>query len=110
AEAVAARLDEVHLGDLLVERAAGEGHAKDALPEAAVLFMQTAAAAVLALVVTPDAVIRLVLRPCEIGPDIGQREAVARPPVILRSAQHRHAAAPDAPARPWVVQLEAARR
>jgi hypothetical protein len=34
AEAVAARRDQVHLGDLLVERAAGEGHAKDALLEA----------------------------------------------------------------------------
>src|SRR6202045_4430644 len=54
AEAVAARFDEVHLGDLLVERTAREGHAEHALAEAAVLFMQTAAAAVLALVVAPD--------------------------------------------------------
>src|SRR5205807_8557359 len=61
AEAVAARLDEVHLGDLLVERTAGEGHAEDALLEAAVLLVQAAAAAVLALVVAPDAVIRLIL-------------------------------------------------
>src|SRR5207302_11086569 len=61
AEAVSARLDEVHLGDLLVERAAGEGHAEHAFAEAAVLVVQTAAAAVLALVMAADAVIRLVL-------------------------------------------------
>src|SRR5213078_4363791 len=76
AEAVAARLDEVHLGDLLVERAAGKGHAKDALLEAAVFFVETAAAAVLPLVVAPDAVIRLVQRTGEIAAGIGQREAV----------------------------------
>ena len=60
-------IDEVHLGDLLVERAAGEGDAEDALPEAAVLVVQPAAAAVLLLVVAPDAVIRLVLRAGEVG-------------------------------------------
>src|SRR5205085_911859 len=86
AEAVAARLDEVHLGDLLVERAAGEGHAKDALLEAAVFFVETAAAAVLPLVVAPDAAIRLVQRTGEIAAGIGQCEAVAGPPISVSSS------------------------
>ena len=109
AEAVAARLDEVHLGDLLVERAAGEGHAKDALLEAAVFFVETAAAAVLPLVVAPDAVIRLVQRTGEIAAGIGQREAVARPPIALRAAQHCDAVALDGCDRHEVVHVEPVR-
>src|SRR5260370_132702 len=82
----ATRLDEVHLGDLLVERATGERDAEHGLLEAAVLLVQPGAAAVLLLVVAPDAVIRLVLRSGEVGAGIGQPEAVARPPMLFRQA------------------------
>src|SRR4029077_20144810 len=109
AEAVAAGLDEVHREDLLVERAAGEGHAEDALPKAAVLFVQAAAAAVLALVVAPDAVIRLIHPAGEVGAGIGQRKAVARPPMIFRPAQHRDAVALDRLDRHEMVHVEAVR-
>src|ERR1700730_14455956 len=56
AEAVAARLHQVHLGDFLLERAACEGHAEDGLLERAVLLAQPLGTAVLALVVAPYAV------------------------------------------------------
>ena len=48
-------------------------------------------AAVLLLVVAPDAVIRLVERAGEVGAGVGQREPVARPPVVLGQTQHRDA-------------------
>ena len=92
---VAARLDDVHLGDFLVERAAVQRHPEHALAELAVLLAQTRAAAVLLLVVAPDAVIRLIERAGEIGAGIGQGEPVARPPIVLRQAQHRHAVPHD---------------
>src|SRR6516165_1262423 len=57
AEAVAARLHQIHLRDLFLERAARQRHAKDALLESAVLLSEPLRAAVLALVVAPDAVI-----------------------------------------------------
>ena len=67
----------MHLGDLLFERAAGEGHAEGALLEAAVLLLQALGAGILALVVAEDAVVRLVEGAGEIGAGIGQREALA---------------------------------
>ena len=89
ADAVAPRLHQVHLGDFLFERAAGERHAERALLERAGLAVfEAARAAVLALVVAPDAVIRLVERAGEIGAGIGQREAVAQAPLLLGQAQH----------------------
>ena len=91
AEAVAARLHQVHLGDLLLERAAREGDAKDRLLERAVLLAQPLRAAVLALVVAPDAVIRLVERAGQVGSGIGQRKALrdgAIPPRGAAASSH----------------------
>ena len=82
----AARLHQVHLGDFLVERAAGERDAEDALLEGAVFLLQAVRAAVLALVVAPDAVVRLVERADEVGAGIGQRKALARAAIVARAA------------------------
>ncbi len=106
ADAVAARLDDVHLRDLLVERAAGKGDPEDALLEAPVLLVQPAAAAVLLLVVAPDAVIGLVHRAGEVGAGIGQPKAVARTPMILRQAQHRDTVALNRLDRHQMVHVE----
>ena len=75
----------VELGDLLLERAAGERHAERALLERIVgrrragglLLEEAARAGVLALLVAPDAVVRLVERAGEVHAGIGQREALA---------------------------------
>src|SRR5439155_19668500 len=79
----------VELGDLLLERAAGERHAEGRLPERCgaalrgLLFAQPRRARILLLLVTPDAVVRLVEAAGEIGARIGQREAVAAAQVIF---------------------------
>ena len=92
ADAVAARLDEVHLRDLLVERAAVRALPRTRFCVKLPSFSRMPdAAAVLPLVVAPDAVIRLVERAGEVGAGIGQRKPVARPPVVLGQAQHRDA-------------------
>ena len=106
AEAVAARLHQIHLGNLLLERAPREGHAKDGFFERAVLLFQTLRAAVLALVVTPNAVIRLVERADEAGAGIGQRKPLAAPPFVFGQAQHRHAVALDGIDRHEVMHVE----
>ena len=80
----------VELGDLLFERAAGERHAERALLERIVgrrragglLLEEAARAGVLALLVAPDAVVRLVERAGEIHAGVGQREALAPPHVV----------------------------
>ena len=71
AEAVAARLDRIHFRNLHLERAAREGDAKEALLEGAILLAQSLGAAVLALVVAPDTVIRVVERAGQVGAGIG---------------------------------------
>ena len=106
AEAVAPSLHQVHFRDLLFERAAGEGDAENALLEGAVLLLQPLRAAVLALVVAPDAVIRLVERASEIGAGVGQRKAVAAPPLVLGQPQHRDPVALDGFDRHEVVHVE----
>src|ERR1043165_6090051 len=60
ADAVAARLNDVHLRDFLVERTAVQGYPEHTFAELTVLLAQARATAVLLLVVAPDAVIRLV--------------------------------------------------
>ena len=107
--AVAARLDDVHLRDLLVERAAGQRYPEHAFAEAAVLVVQARAAAVLLLVVAPDAVIRLVERAGEIGAGVGQAEPVTRPPIVFRQTQHRDAVPHDRFGRHEVVHVEPVR-
>jgi hypothetical protein len=75
---MAAGLDQIHLGDFLVERAARQRDAEDAFLELAALLPEPLRAGILALVVTPDAVVGVIERAGEIGARIGQRETVAR--------------------------------
>ena len=91
ADGVAAGLDQIHLGDFLVERAAGERHAERRLLELAALLLQPLRAGILALVVAPDAVVGMIERTGEIGAGIGQREAVAQTAMRARQLEHGHA-------------------
>ena len=54
----------------------------------------------------PDAVIRLVERTRDVGAGIGQREPVARAPVVLREAQHCDAVALDGLDRNEMLHVE----
>jgi hypothetical protein len=71
--------------------------------------VEAAAAAILPLVVAPDAVIRLVERAGEIAAGIGQRETIARPPILLGTAQHRDAVALDRLDRHEMMHVEPVR-
>ncbi len=106
AEAVAPRFDQVHLGYLFFERAAGEGDPEHAALERAVLLLQPLGAAVLALVVAPDAVIRLVERADKVGAMVGQGKPFAVPPLVFGQAQHRHALALDGLDRDQMVRVQ----
>ena len=72
----------VELGDPLLQRTAGERHVERRLLErhlavGGLLLGQSARARVLALLVAPDAVVRLVEAADEVGAGVGQREALA---------------------------------
>ena len=104
ADRVAVLLHHVHLGNLLVERAAGQRDAEHGRFERAVFFLEAGRATVLALVVALDAVVRLIERGRQVHARIGQLEAFAMAPVVLRQRQFRDAIylresrpAPDAP-------------
>ena len=78
ADGEALALQQVHLRDLFLERAAGQRDAERRLLEGAGLaVLETLGAAVLALVVAPDAVIGVVERAGGIEALVGQREALA---------------------------------
>ena len=109
ADAEPARLHQIHLRDLLVERAAGEGDAKDALLEPAVLFVEPVRTAVFPLVVAPDTVIRLVERAFEVGAGVGQGKAFAAPPFVVAPPQHRGPVAPDRLDRHQMLHVEPVR-
>ena len=80
-EALVLRL--MHLRDLLLQRAAGDGDAERVLGEGASLFvLQALGAGIAALVVAEDAVAALAQGACEIGALIGQCEAVAGERVV----------------------------
>ena len=88
------RLDLVELGNLFFERAAGERHAERAFLErrarrgrVAPFSLQPLRARVLALLVAPDAVVRLIERAGEVGAGIGQLEAFAAAQVLRVSAE-----------------------
>ena len=88
-------LEELHLGDLLFQRAARELDVEHRPAERArAAVAQPARAAVLALVVAEDAVMRLVERRLEVHAVIGEREALApaqprlREFVSLRAVLH----------------------
>ena len=81
----------VHLGNLFVEGAAGKHGPEDTALERAGLPLKPVRAAILALVVAPDAVVRLIEGTREIGALIGQRKAVARPAMLRPEFQHVHA-------------------
>ena len=82
ADGDAVLFDDVHLGDFLFERAAGELDAEVAALEPAVLFAQAGGAAVLALVVALDAVVGVVERAGEVGAGVREGEAFAVTPVV----------------------------
>ena len=67
------------------------------------------AAGILALRVAPDAVVDLVQRLLRVHPGIGQREAVAPAPVVLRQPQHRDAVALDGFNRNQMLRIEPVR-
>ena len=86
----------VHFADLLVERAAAQGHAEGGFLEPARLAVgQALGAGILALRVAPDAVVHLIERLLRLHARVRQGEAVARAPGRLRQAQHGHAVALD---------------
>ena len=106
-ERLAARLDHVKLGDLLLERAAGQRDAEHGLAECpgGRLFLEAFRARVLSLLVAPDAVVRLVERADQVGAAIGQLESVALAQVLrgmLRKAILGFAVNRD---QPHVVEL-----
>src|SRR5262245_21880935 len=75
---MAVGLDQIHLGDFLLEWASGQRDAEDAFLELATLLPEPLRAGILALVVTPDAVVGVIERAGEIDARIGQRETVSR--------------------------------
>ncbi len=80
ADGEALRLQEVHLRNLLFERAPCEGDAEGRLLERAGLAIpQASGAAVLALVVAPDAVVRMVEGAHEVEALVGERKPLAMP-------------------------------
>ena len=107
ADRVALRLQHVHLGDLLFERAAGERHAERRLLERAGLAVfRPLRATVLALVVAPDAVVGLVERLLVVHAGVGEREAVAARQSCPRQAQHGDAVALDGLHRHKLLEVE----
>ena len=84
----------VELGDLFLERAAGKRHAERGLLErrgaaiGGLLVAQARRARILLLLVTPDAVVRLVEAAGEIGAWVGQREPVAAAQMIVGEPHH----------------------
>src|SRR5262249_56459016 len=88
ADRMAADLDQIHLGNLLVEWAPREHDPERALLELAALLFEPLRAGVLALVVAPDAVVGVIERAGEIGAGIGERETVARAAMCGRQLEH----------------------
>ena len=85
AEQAALGTQRVHLGDLLVQRAAGEGDTEGRFLELPGLAVaQTLRAAVFALGVAPDAVIDLIECGLGVHAQIGECEAVTMAPFALR--------------------------
>jgi hypothetical protein len=92
ADGEALALQQVHLRDLLFERTAGERHAERRLLERAGLaILEPARAAVLALVVAPDAIVGMIERAHQIEALVGQRKALAMPQHRARQLHAGHA-------------------
>ena len=78
AERMARGLEHVHLGDLLLERAAGEGDPEDAFAEcSALLLLEALGAGILVLMMAPDAVVGVIQAERQIGTAVAQIEALA---------------------------------
>ena len=92
---VALTLDLVHLRDLLVEGAAGEGDAERGFFVLASLFLETLRTTILGLMVALDAVGSLVERALEVGAGVGEMEAFAVTPVVAREGKLVHAVDED---------------
>ena len=89
ANAQALGLHCVELGDFFFERAARERHPEHGLLERArFLVLEATRAAVLTLVVAPDAVVGVVERGRQIHAGIGERETIARAHVLRPEAEH----------------------
>jgi hypothetical protein len=99
-QAIALLLHRVHLGNLFIQRAARQSDAEDGLLEFAVFFLESGGAAVFALVVALDAVVRLIDGARKAHARIGQMEPFAAAPgflgeaklgdSVLRQALHRN--------------------
>jgi len=92
ADRVPLSLDEVHLGDLFFQRAASHDNAERITFEFTGLFVNARGTTVLALVVTPDAVIGLIECAFDAGARIGQLKTFARAQPRLWKAQRSDAA------------------
>ncbi len=96
----------LELGDALLERTAGQRHAEHGLLEAerGILLGQAVRARILALLVTPDAVVGLTERAGEIGTGVGQRETFAAAQVV--QAMQRDAVARRGCERHEALEIE----
>jgi hypothetical protein len=107
-EHTAALLEQVRLGDLLVEGAAGEADAQAVGLERAVLVVHPLGAAVLAAVVAVEAVVDLVHHVAQVGPAVGEGEAVALAAVVRADDRLRELGL-RAQQRDQVLRVERAR-
>ena len=87
ADRIAVLLDHIHLRDLFVQRTAGQRDAEHARLERAVFLLEPGRAAILALVVALDAVVRLIERGRQIHARVGELESFAMPQLFLRQRQ-----------------------
>ncbi len=87
AHGIAVFLHRIHLGDFFFERASGQLHAEDAGFESPVFFVEAGRTTVFTLVVALDAVVRVIQGAGEIGAGIGELEAFAVTPMIMRELE-----------------------
>ncbi len=87
ADRVAALAQQVHLRDLLVERAAGQRNAERVGHERALLVGDALAAAVLVALVAEHAVVDLAQHLARAETRVGEREAVAPAQLLVRTRQ-----------------------
>src|SRR5207244_5675405 len=77
ADRMAACLDQIHLGNFLLERASRKHDSEHAFLELAVLLLEALRAGILALVVAPDAVVGMIERAGESGARVRAGDASA---------------------------------
>ena len=88
---MALRSRQIHFGDALFQRATEKLYTEDVvLVEAGLAVAKALGAAVLALVVAPDAVARLIERLSEARTAVGQPKAIAMPLPVAGALEHGH--------------------